>query len=833
MRRTCFAALALLLVVMISEKSLGQGTSGTLPDPISTHELKGYADRLKLSEPQRQAAHAIHDQYKQEFRALRQGEIANFLKDMRAVSGSNLPKRETLEAFLKKMDLLTGKIAAMDNRMFDQMQAVMTEDQLAQMPRVRMARQRARYTSNQMMMISGRIPVDLSEIFFELDALAEQQQAVDPVLSPYESKLTSALSKLHDATSNTIMKMFEALEAAGFNEESMSNPETAEKMGELMQQIWRDTTGKAMEAGEAVADLNRRTYKSILPMLSSESVRPFRNAYYRRAYPGVAFALNESTTYHDAALKLEGVSDQQREALNASRAACQRKADDFVEDLVALLENSNFSPFDFDSEKMQEYQKKIGEMHAKFPEMRNVAMKEVNDILGEELAKKINQSAVAQAMAGETFESTVVLEESVDGVTTMATATSSEAASSDEGQVEEDFGYDFIPTAISARDLKQYASRLSLNDEQHAILTQLHASYREKFKTIDDNEITAARNAAQALWQWDEAMNSNRGMTPEAIELVYRLRRAAIKAVQELDKAFFDDVEMAVLDDDQASLLKRVRLARERSNCNRGHDMYGSWMGGTNEGRIDLSNFVRRQKLSEAELASIDADLEVYEQTATDAFRARLEAALDLQKAQELWQAEMSKPREEGGNNPMKISAQYQEIVGGPSKRMNEVTATIGTLNRETLDRLVAKLPIDSAHSLRRMFNLRAYPEVYNDELSMEQRFVEVLKLQDLSPEQRRRITDLSEEYRPAYAALCDQMVDLSSGTEMPAFVTGEEEGWKSWQERREAMSSLKFDRNELNLRAISQFRAILTEDHIRRIGGLPEPKKREPYEVW
>ena len=92
----------LVLAAGAAPPAWAQGTEGMLPEPISTHELKGYADRLKLSAQQRQAADAIHDQYKRDFRALRQGEIADFLKDMRSLQGSVMPRRDVMESIMKR-----------------------------------------------------------------------------------------------------------------------------------------------------------------------------------------------------------------------------------------------------------------------------------------------------------------------------------------------------------------------------------------------------------------------------------------------------------------------------------------------------------------------------------------------------------------------------------------------------------------------------------------------------------------------------------------------------------------------------------------------------------
>ena len=88
---------------IIAPGASAQGTDGAVPDPISTAELNRYAERLGLSDQQRVALDALHDEYKRDFRTLREGDIAK----MRAAAGSmqgTMPSKEELEKILKDME---------------------------------------------------------------------------------------------------------------------------------------------------------------------------------------------------------------------------------------------------------------------------------------------------------------------------------------------------------------------------------------------------------------------------------------------------------------------------------------------------------------------------------------------------------------------------------------------------------------------------------------------------------------------------------------------------------------------------------------------------------
>jgi len=405
MRRIVQSFVVLSIVLLtICGHARAQGTSGTLPDPINSHELKTYADRLKLSASQSQAVNMMHDQYKQDFRALRKGEIADFLKEMRSMQGNVVPKRDVVQGFFKKMELLSAKIATLDNRLFDQMQTVLTDEQMAMMPRVRLARQRARFAGNQMMWMGGSRPVDLSEFTDKLELNAELFAQVDPMFSQYETKLTSAMGKLYEASTSVMLKAVDALEQAGFSEKSMSDPENAQKMMETMQQIWRDIMVQIQEASSAISDLNQRTYKSVSQLLPAETARKFRDAFYRQAYPEAGFAFFNNDYYSDAALKLKELTPEQREAITNGRDEVRRTMDRLIEEVVALIDKQrkHFSPFDFNSEEMQEHQKKLTDFQTKAAEAQQKFTQLVTSTLGPDLAGKVAKAASeAQSKEGD------------------------------------------------------------------------------------------------------------------------------------------------------------------------------------------------------------------------------------------------------------------------------------------------------------------------------------------------------------------------------------------------------------------------------------------------
>jgi hypothetical protein len=192
------------------------------------------------------------------------------------------------------------------------------------------------------------------------------------------------------------------------------------------------------------------------------------------------------------------------------------------------------------------------------------------------------------------------------------------------------------------------------------------------------------------------------------------------------------------------------------------------------------------------------------------------------------------KAQAESEGNAMGFAAKYQEILGEVTRKVREQNDALTKLNRDAIEKMLTALPVDTAARLRDAYNRRAYPNVFNDDLSLEQRLTAALNLPDLGPDQRSRLNELSVEYRPAYARLCNQMVEIVSASSAPSWgMGGDPESWQKWQERQESLAGVRFDRRELSLRAAGTMKSILSETQITAIGGMPEPKERGPYDDW
>ena len=119
-----------------------QGTNGMLPNPISSRDLAGYADRLNLTEQQRREIDPLHEQYREAFRELRVTDIEAFMQTMGGMGGgwSRMLNRQAIEDSAKQLNQVMAKIGALDNRLFNDVQAVLSDDQVAGLSAVKQVR---------------------------------------------------------------------------------------------------------------------------------------------------------------------------------------------------------------------------------------------------------------------------------------------------------------------------------------------------------------------------------------------------------------------------------------------------------------------------------------------------------------------------------------------------------------------------------------------------------------------------------------------------------------------------------------------------------------------
>lgn len=822
------ALIAIVAALATAPRATAQGVGEALPKQVTTAELVRYMQQLNLSPQQQMAVTNMHDDYKRSYAQLYESDIEPFLDETRGFGGA-MPKRNELEKIIRKMRSLEGRVHALDSALFDHMQTLLTDDQLARMPRVRLARLRACYNQQQLLQMwtMGSPLIDVSATIYDLKLPAEHMALIDPTIARYESNVTGRIGRLHDNATTLWLDIFDAIEAAGFNVEELQDMGNADP--EEMQRFFafmRETVTKMTEKGRAevmrLNNTNRQQVQAIRGVVPDDIYRTIRNAYYVRAYPNTS-AITMGAPFGAAALKdVKELEPDKRAAAEDALVRALADLDTIVESAADAVDafRASLNIMDFDNTKYQDHSKKMEEFQKQasaVTERLNAQLQEL--FTAEQLGQwqqrlAVDSKRISPSMQGVIAE---VIEDD-------------EPAESDEEleAAQVSYGMDqFLPTRISQRDLTMYLALLSLDEDQQAIIKELYNTYAEAFGQLEQEQIKEVNDLRMEMWRYDE--DGVRATTPADIDNVYAKRRLVIDAIAAVDQSFFEDVQLLISDENALKRLQRVQLLRSRQNYLRttSANNYG-WGNSDSESRIDIIELLSRQQLDQNALANIEPVLAQYEEQAMPLMKQRFETAMDVQRTQEIWGLRWQEMQSKGVDDASsaKLIAEYQESIASTQKKIADVDRKVSELNSTIFEKVVAGLPTDKTGDVRDAYQRLAFPSVYKDSGAMKKKINKSIDLNDLTAEQQASLVDLRAEYQPAYTEVSDRMLTLTRASPVRN-MTSDREDWSKYSEFHDKFERLQFERAELNSRALLRLRAVLTEAQIEAIGGLPEVAKR------
>jgi hypothetical protein len=813
--RTLRASLLVAVIAVLAPAggSFAQGTSGSLPGPINSQQLSRYADRLHLSASQRQALESIHDDYRVQFRTLRDGEIAAFLREQQSVQGG-IPKREIVERLLDDVERLHTKIALLDNNLFDRLLPLLSEQQQPAVLRLRMMRERQRYSVQQTAAAFGRQTPDLADLAIDLDLAPGEEQAADVILAGYERKMTTIMRKQNEAILRMTLDMMDMLAERGYvdisQEDLLKDQALLQDVVGQVGEIYGDLRGRVGEYADELGELNATTLRQLAAPLPPDRHRQLRNAMYRVGYAQLGTVVGQSDRdWMAKALSSDELTDDERTGLSPIAESYQRRLDTILAEGADVIDDfwEGFSPFELNQERGAKLGEDLRALGEQAGEARARADSAATEQLGADTVARLRE------IAGRVGSGPVV----ADAGDATAAPDPTEAISFS--------GDRFLPDRISRRDIKRYARQLQLPDDMAGVFDVLHTDYLERLSTLAVlDELREARQAART-----DASDASAEELGERIDRVYELRRLAIAAMTAEEATFFEEMR-PIVGADRRGLLERVEGARRREA------LAGSASASLALGRdtsaeasLDLVTIVLEAQPDDDMLASIDELLTAYEGGASRAFEERLQAQLDMQRRNDRWMAEITAAARRDLGAVIELQTRYREEMREPMQRVATTDRVVVDLNRHTLEELAGVLPRDLAAEIRRAYDLAAFPSIWEDPASVDRHLAKALALDDLTAQQRAELTDLGASYRGEYEALSREMIE-----QLPTSVVNavglDPETFADWQRRQQQLAKIRFDRNELNGRAISRLQAMLTETQILRIGGLPEPLGEDDF---
>ena len=378
--------------------------------------------------------------------------------------------------------------------------------------------------------------------------------------------------------------------------------------------------------------------------------------------------------------------------------------------------------------------------------------------------------------------------------------------------------------------MKTYGAMLGLDEVGMDIAATMHDDYETQFAEMKRAAIDPIKALETSLWTMDMETREFSGPSREQIEQLYTMRRSAVEQVHGVDSAFFENIGAALLDDDDAGLLERVKMHRQRRVYNRGAGggnmvmaggpgMSFRGVGDSDEGRVDLAALVDELELDAEVRETIDPTLMDYERVVTDAFRTSYLAAMRMQEQMDAMTAEATTVDDDGAR--VRAGTNMMQVMQTDGAAAQEAKRALIDRNRATLESLESLLPAEDAESLRRAFEQKAFPGVFRDPKAATPVLEHALGLDDLTDRQRTAIQEASLAYRAAYDELCRAMVVLAAEGAGEGGMFSPDRDWNAFQERQRKLEQLRFDRDEASDKARLRLRGVLSEDQVARVRGL------------
>jgi hypothetical protein len=267
--------------------------------------------------------------------------------------------------------------------------------------------------------------------------------------------------------------------------------------------------------------------------------------------------------------------------------------------------------------------------------------------------------------------------------------------------------------------------------------------------------------------------------------------------------------------------MQRVCWMRQRDWCGATGNM--AWMFESAESSMDLTELLRSLKFDEKTLATLDDTCFAYERDITAGLMALYDRMLAFQRSNEMWSAEWQRMNAENPEAAIDFSDRYQELIGDSQTKFSEAGRAVAQVNLATMQKFQEQLTPADWLRFQRAYNVKAFPDIYEDPRSPAPALDRALALDDLTGDQRARLSDLAASFRPAFETLCDDAAALRREFQRPmwAAMTDQDEV-RRWQEQQSKQERLDFERTELLARTISRMQMLLTEEQLRRVGGLP-----------
>jgi transposase len=303
---------ALLAALVIAHGAASQMDTHAprVPDPIRMAELSRYFALLGLSDEQRFAVEAAYEAYLDDFEPLRREmrELAVKHPGRAQRASDRLPRETDLIAALPGF---IGQVRELDDEFLRRVESMITPDQAAALPRIRLLRERHVHLNIDVLeRLVGTDIADLAELVDEINLDADALAAIEPMLRAYELRLNDGVRRAFEAAVRSC---------------TLHTEEAAEELVERIRDL------RAM---------NRSAFHSLLAQLPDEVKDELKTAFIDRAYGHGLFAVDGLyiLKHCEMALDLPDLGDAERSAVLDMRREALAYHERLLAEVVDMLD---------------------------------------------------------------------------------------------------------------------------------------------------------------------------------------------------------------------------------------------------------------------------------------------------------------------------------------------------------------------------------------------------------------------------------------------------------------------------------------------------------------
>ena len=309
---------------------------GILPKAITEQRLEIYLQYLTLSQGQRSAIIQLHADYLKNWGERFETELSVSGTKWKATHvREDESQGPSMEQSMREIVQAQGRLRSMlqgaNDEFFDEIELMLSDEQLPAMQRVRLANERATYRRSEKSYPRER-SIDLVEMLEGMPLSDEERAQIDAFLLNFEPVFVQALKEAAEADQRAKIYEF-ALGDIARDPESTRDEAVRARYDELQEK--REKVRR--RPSRRLVEVIRKGLENVKSVISPQSAAELQDKYNHKAYPEVYPDPAFAGTFYDQALKLENLDAAVREALVAYQAEYVAAHEKASADLAARI----------------------------------------------------------------------------------------------------------------------------------------------------------------------------------------------------------------------------------------------------------------------------------------------------------------------------------------------------------------------------------------------------------------------------------------------------------------------------------------------------------------